>query len=157
MPTIEQTLGKLLSQHKLTIGTVESATGGLMAARIISVPGASVYCMGGIVAYHNEIKMSLAGIKYATILAYGAVSPQVAEQMATGGRKTLGVDICLSDTGIAGPDGSTEDKPVGLYYIGLATPDGVWNRKFVFKGERNQTREAAVTASLEWVVEILSR
>ncbi|AKG53879.1 molybdopterin binding motif CinA [Dehalogenimonas sp. WBC-2] len=157
MPIIEQTLGKLLLEHKLTIGTVESATGGLTAARIISVPGASVYCMGGIIAYHNEIKMSLAGVNYATLLAYGAVSSQVAEQMATGGRKALGVDICLSDTGIAGPDGGTEDKPVGLYYIGLATPKGIWNRKFVFKGERNQTREAAVIASLEWVVEILSR
>lgn len=156
MASLEQKLGELLIRKGLTIGTVESATGGLIAARIISVAGASSYCRGGVIAYHNEVKMRLAGVKYATLLAYGAVSFQVAEEMASGGRRALGVDICLSDTGIAGPGGATDDKPVGLYYIGLATPDGVWTRKFVFKGKnRQQTREAAVTAALEWVVEVL--
>ncbi len=156
MAGLEELLGELLKQKGLTIGTVESATGGLIASRIIAVPGASAYCKGGIVAYHNEVKMSLAGVKYATLLAYGAVSPQVAEEMAVGGPRRVGVDICLTDTGVAGPSGSTDDKPVGLFYLGLATPQGVRNRKFVFKGSREENQKAAVKAALEWAVEVLS-
>lgn len=153
---MEKQLGELLIKQGLSIGTVESATGGLIAARIISVPGASEYCKGGIVAYHNEIKTGLVGVEYSALLVYGAVSSQVAEQMAGGGRRVLGVDICLSDTGIAGPGGAAH-KPVGLFYIGLATPWGTWNRKFVFKGKREENRQAAVKAALEWVIETLSR
>ncbi len=152
---LEQQLLRLLDQKGLSIGTVESATGGLIAARLTSVPGASKHFKGSLVTYHNEVKMRLAGVKYETLLAYGAVSAQVAEQMAAGGRKALGVDICLSDTGIAGPGGETSDKPVGLFFIGLATPEGAWNRKFIFKGDRNACREAAVAAALKWAVEYL--
>jgi nicotinamide-nucleotide amidase len=154
--SIEQQLSKLLLDKGLTIGSVESATGGLIAATLTSVPGSSAYFKGGLVTYHNEVKMRLAGVKYETLLAYGAVSPQVAEQMAEGGRRTLGVDICLSDSGIAGPGGETNGKPVGLFYIGLATADGVWSRKFVFKGSRAENRESAVAAALKWAVEHLT-
>lgn len=150
------TAGRLLREKGLTVGTAESATGGLLAARLISVPGASDYCRGGIIAYHNEIKISLAGVKYATLLAFGAVSARVAEEMAAGGRQRLGVDICLSDTGIAGPGADGTDKPAGLFYIGLATPDGARNRKYVFKGNREHNRTAAVRVALEWLVEELS-
>lgn len=153
---LEVLAGKLLRAKGLTVGTVESATGGLLSARIISVPGASDYCRGGIVAYHNEVKISLAGVKYATLLAFGAVSSRVAEEMASGGRQRLGVDICLSDTGIAGPGADGTDKPTGLFYIGLATSEGARNRKYVFKGNRQQNRESAVRAALEWLVEELS-
>jgi nicotinamide-nucleotide amidase len=153
--SLEHQLSKLLREKGLTIGTVESATGGLISARLTSVAGSSAYFRGGLITYHNEVKMRLAGVKYETLLAYGAVSPQVAEQMAVGGRKTLGVDICLSDSGIAGPSGETDGKPVGLFYIGLATPEGVWSRKFIFKGSRNENRESAVAAALKWVVEQL--
>ena len=153
MSSIEQQLSKLLLDKGLTIGSVESATGGLIAATLTSVPGSSAYFKGGLVTYHNEVKMRLAGVKYETLLAYGAVSPQVAEQMAEGGRRTLGVDICLSDSGIAGPGGETAGKPVGLFYIGLATADGVWSRKFVFKGSRAENRESAVAAALKWAVD----
>jgi len=154
--SLEQSLIKLLAQKNLSIGTVESATGGLIAARLTSVSGASVHFKGGIVAYQNELKIRLAGVKYETLLSYGAVSAQVAEQMAAGGRKALGVDICLSDTGIAGPGGETTGKPVGLFYIGLATPEGVWSRKFIFKGDRAKNREAALTEALKWAVEYLT-
>jgi nicotinamide-nucleotide amidase len=149
-------LSKLLKDKGLTIGTVESATGGMIAERLTSVSGSSKYFKGGLVTYQNELKMRLAGVKYETLLAYGAVSPQVAEQMAAGGRKALGVDICLSDTGIAGPAGETVDKPVGLFYIGLATAVGVWNRKFIFKGDRAKNRESAATAAIKWAIEHLS-
>ena len=155
MTGLEHQLLRLLEKKDLSIGTVESATGGLIAARLTSVAGASKHFKGGLITYHNEIKMRLAGVKYETLLAYGAVSSQGAEQMAAGGRKALGVDICLSDTGIAGPGGETSDKPVGLFFIGLATPDGVWNRKFIFKGDRNECREAAAAAALKWAVEYL--
>jgi nicotinamide-nucleotide amidase len=153
LSSIEQQLSELLLDKGLTIGSVESATGGLIAATLTSVPGSSAYFKGGLVTYHNEVKMRLAGVKYETLLAYGAVSPQVAEQMAEGGRRTLGVDICLSDSGIAGPGGETAGKPVGLFYIGLATADGVWSRKFVFKGSRAENRESAVAAALKWAVD----
>lgn len=153
---LEVLVGNLLRQKGLTVGTVESATGGLLAARIIAVPGASDYCRGGIIAYHNEVKISLAGVKYATLLAFGAVSAKVAEEMAAGGRQRLGVDICLSDTGIAGPGGGSENKPAGLFYLGLATAEGVRYRKYIFKGSRQENQAAAVNAALEWLVEELS-
>ena len=125
MTGLEHQLAKLLQQKGLSIGTVESATGGLIAARLTSVAGASAFYRGSLITYHNETKMRLAGVKYETLLAYGAVSSQVAEQMAAGGRRALSVDICLSDTGIAGPGGETTGKPVGLFFIGLATPEGI--------------------------------
>jgi len=156
MTSLETQLSKLLQDKRLTIGTVESATGGMISARLTSIPGSSAYFKGGLITYHNEVKMRLAGVKYETLLAYGAVSPQVTEQMAVGGRKALGVDICLSDSGIAGPGGETAGKPVGLFYIGLATSDGAWNRKFIFKGSRAENRESAVTAALKWAIEHLS-
>ncbi len=155
MTSLEHQLSKLLQNKGLTIGTVESATGGLIASRLTSVAGASIFFRGSLVTYHNEVKMRLAGVKYETLLSYGAVSSQVAEQMAAGGRKALGVDICLSDSGIAGPGGETTGKPVGLFYIGLATPEGVWSRKFIFKGNRNENRESAAAAALKWAVELL--
>ena len=156
MTSLEHKISKLLLDKRLTIGTVESATGGMIAEKLTSITGSSKYFKGGLVTYHNELKMRLAGVKYETLLAYGAVSPQVAEQMAAGGRKALGVDICLSDSGIAGPSGDSAGKPVGLFYIGLATAEGVWNRKFIFKGSRNENRESAVAAALKWAIEHLS-
>jgi nicotinamide-nucleotide amidase len=156
MTSFEIQLSKLLREKGLTIGTVESATGGLIAAKLTSIPGSSAYFKGGLITYHNEVKMRLAGVKYESLLAYGAVSPQVAEQMAAGGRKALGVDICLSDSGIAGPGGETVDKPVGLFYIGLATAENVKTRKFIFKGGRTENRESAATAALKWAVEVLT-
>lgn len=155
MTSLETQLSKLLQDKGMTIGTVESATGGMIAEKLTSVAGASTFFKGSLIAYQNELKIRLAGVKYETLLAYGAVSPQVAEQMAAGGRKALGVDICLSDTGIAGPGGETPGKPVGLFYLGLATPEGVWNRKFIFKGDRNENRQQAVAAALKWAIELL--
>ncbi|APV43921.1 nicotinamide-nucleotide amidase/nicotinamide-nucleotide amidase [Dehalogenimonas formicexedens] len=156
MTSLENQLAKLLQDHGLIIGTVESATGGMIAERLTSVSGASKYFKGGLVTYHNELKIRLCGVRYETLLAYGAVSPQVAEEMAAGGRKALGVDICLSDSGIAGPGGESAGKPVGLFYIGLATPEGVWSRKFIFKGNRGENRGQAVAAALKWAVEHLA-
>ncbi|MEL7562319.1 CinA family protein [Dehalogenimonas sp. 4OHTPN] len=155
MAVEEQKIAESLLRRGLSIGTVESATGGLIAVRLTSVPGASEFFRGGLITYHNEIKLRLASVKYETLMNYGAVSAQVAEEMAAGGRRTLGVDICLSDTGIAGPGGETSAKPLGLFYIGLATPEGTWSRKFIFKGDRDKNRESAAAAALKWAAEYL--
>ncbi len=107
MASLEEKIGSLLRQRGLTLGVVESATGGLISHRLTNVPGSSDYYKGSVTAYSNEAKVKVVGVKAETIDQYGAVSSQVAEEMADGGRKVLGVDICLADTGIAGPSGAT--------------------------------------------------
>jgi PncC family amidohydrolase len=149
-------IGEMLRERKLTLGCVESATGGLLSAIITDIPGSSDYYKGAITSYSNQIKMNLAGVGKETLDNYGAVSPQVAEEMASGGRKALDVDICLSDTGIAGPGGATEKKAVGLFYLGLSHKDGTFNRRLNLSGDRQQNREAAAKEALLWLKEYLS-
>jgi nicotinamide-nucleotide amidase len=155
MAAPEEEIGRLLREKKLTLGTVESATGGLIAARIINVAGSSDYFRGGIVAYSNEVKMRCVGVRKETLDEQGAVSAPVAEQMAAGGRRVLRVDVCLSDTGIAGPGGATSGKPVGLFYLGLADQDGASARRHVFSGTREENRQQAVDAALAWLTTYL--
>src|SRR3990170_8721469 len=143
MASLEQDIGDLLRQKKLTLGVVESATGGLLSHLITNVPGSSDYYKGSVTAYSNETKIKLVGVKEATLNKYGAVSAQVAEEMARGGRKVLGVDICLSDTGVAGPGGATQGKPVGLFYIGLAHQGGTYSQKHNFHSDREQNKRSA--------------
>jgi nicotinamide-nucleotide amidase len=149
-------IGKLLKVHKLTLGAVESATGGLISHLITNTPGSSDYYQGSITSYSNGIKMQLVGVKKTTLEQYGAVSSRVAEEMAEGGRRVLGVDICVADTGIAGPTGATPNKPIGLFYLGLSNKNGTFNRKHLFKGTREQNKEQAANAALQWVKEYLS-
>ena len=115
MSSLEQEVGTLLHQKGLTLGLVESATGGLISHLITNVPGSSDYYKGSVTAYSNQAKINLVGVGEETIKKYGAVSSKVAEEMAQEGRKVLAVDICLADTGIAGPGGATPGKPVGLF------------------------------------------
>ncbi len=139
----------------LTLGAVESATGGLISHLITGVPGCSTSYLGSIISYSNSVKISVVGVKAATIDKYGAVSAPVARQMADGGRRVLGVDICVADTGIAGPTGATLEKPVGLFYIGLADAGGVHSRRHVFNGTRDENKISASMAALVWVAEYL--
>ena len=155
MTSLEQEIGNLLSQRGLTLGVVESATGGLISHLITNVPGSSDYYKGSITAYSNEIKIKVAGVKEDTINKYGAVSYQVAEEMAQGGRETLDADICLADTGIAGPTGATPQKPLGLFYIGLSHKSGTYSQKHVFQGSREQNKRSAAEAALSWLKEYL--
>lgn len=155
MARLEKEIGDLLRQKGLTLGTVESATGGLISHLITNVPGSSDYYKGSITAYSNEIKIRVMGVKADTIKRYGAVSSQTAEEMAAGGRRVLGADICLSDTGIAGPGGATPGKPVGLFYIGLSHQGGTYNRRHVFQGSRLQNKKNAVEVALGWLKEYL--
>lgn len=155
MVILEQEVGNLLRQKGLTLGVVESATGGLISHRLTNVPGSSDYYKGAVSAYSNETKVKVVGVKAETINTYGAVSYQVAEEMAEGGRKVLAVDICLADTGIAGPGGATAGKPVGLFYIALSHASGTYSRKHNFTGNREQNKQSAAEAALDWLREYL--
>jgi nicotinamide-nucleotide amidase len=148
-------IGDLLRRRGLTLGVVESATGGLISHLITAVPGSSDYFKGAVIAYSNEIKNKVIGVKLATLRKFGAVTPRVAEEMASGGCKVLAVDICVSDTGIAGPGGATAGKPVGLFYLGLASDKGVFSRKIELSGDRAENKLAAALATLDWLKEYL--
>lgn len=156
MSSLEQEIGELLRQKGLTLGAVESATGGLISHRITNVPGSSDYYKGSITSYSNEAKMKLVGVKADTLKKYGAVSRQVAEEMADGGRKALNVDICIADTGIAGPGGATTEKPVGLFYLGLAHKSGILTQKHIFPGNREQNKQSAAESALRWLKDFLT-
>ncbi len=155
MADLEQEVGNLLRQKGLTLGIVESATGGLISHLITDIPGSSDYYKGSVTAYSNEVKIKVVGVKADTINKYGAVSYQVAEEMAQGGRKILATDICLADTGIAGPSGATPGKPVGLFYIGLSHQAGTYSQKHSFQGNREQNKRQATEAALGWLKEYL--
>jgi len=155
MAHLEKEIGDIVRQKGLTLGSVESATGGLVSHLITNVPGSSDYYKGSITAYSNETKVKVVGVKADTINEYGAVSHQVAEEMAQGGRKVLAVDICLADTGIAGPGGATPGKPVGLFYIGLSHQAGTYSQEHHFQGDREQNKKAAAEAALAWLKEYL--
>ncbi|MDP2917452.1 MAG: CinA family protein [Dehalococcoidia bacterium] len=155
MYSIEHEVGDLLRKKKLWLGAVESASGGLISHLVTNVTGSSDYYLGSITSYHNEVKIKVVGVKRETIESYGAVSPQVAGEMAQGGRRVLGADICVADTGIAGPGGATPDKPVGLFYIGLSHKGGTFSRKHLFHGDREQNKRLAAEAALSWVKEYL--
>jgi nicotinamide-nucleotide amidase len=153
--SLEEEVGALLRQKGLTLGVVESASGGLISHRITNVPGSSDYYKGSVTAYSNEVKIKVVGVREATINRYGAVSAEVAEEMAQGGRRLLAADICLADTGIAGPSGATPEKPVGLFYIGLSHKGGTFSRKHNSQGDREQNKQSAAEAALGWLKEYL--
>jgi nicotinamide-nucleotide amidase len=153
--SLEQEVGNLLRQKGLTLGLVESASGGLISHRITNIPGSSDYYKGSVTAYSNEVKSKVVGVSEDTINQYGAVSSQVAEEMAQGGRNILNADICLADTGIAGPSGATPGKPVGLFYIGLSHGERTLSRKHISQGDREQNKHSAAEEALLWLKEYL--
>ncbi len=155
MSNLAQDVVNLLCQKGLTLGVVESATGGLISHLVTNVPGSSNCYLGSITSYSNQAKIGIVGVSEESINRYGAVSPQVAEEMARGGRRVLNVDICAADTGIAGPAGATPEKPVGLFYIGLAHKDGTLSRKHNFTSSREENKHHAAEAALSWVKEYL--
>jgi len=137
----------------LTVALAESCTGGLVAATITEVAGSSGYFLGGVVSYSNDAKATFLDVAQGTLDAHGAVSAQVAKAMAAGARARFGASLAASITGVAGPDGGSEEKPIGLTYVGLATAAGVDVRRYQFAGDRAGNREAAARAALEWLVE----
>lgn len=138
--TIEDAVAKLLIDKKLTIATAESCTGGLLAHRLTNVSGSSKYFIGGVVSYSNDVKIEQVGVKKETIIAHGAVSEQTAGEMATKIQNKFQSDIGIGITGIAGPTGGTNEKPVGLVYIGLAIKDKLIVRRFLFLKDRKANK-----------------
>lgn len=141
-------LGKVLREQKLTIGTVESCTGGAIAAKITSISGASDYFKGSLITYSNELKEKFAHVNSDTIEKFGAVSQEVVEEMAIKGRVELDVDACISVSGIAGPDGGTNEKPVGTVWIAIATKNRTFSKKFLFGDHRDRNIQMTVLTAL---------
>jgi PncC family amidohydrolase len=150
-------IGALLSDQRATLSTAESCTGGLLGHLLTNQPGSSNWYVGGIVSYSNDLKHGLLAVRRDTLEAEGAVSAAVAAQMALGARQAFDTDYAISVTGIAGPGGGTEEKPVGLTFIGVATPDQVIVRRFVWTGCRQGNKQSSATAAFELLYEILEK
>lgn len=146
--TLEKAVVDLLVANKLTITCAESCTGGGLSARLINVPGVSEVYKSGLVTYSNKAKRKLLGVKKGTLDKKGAVSSQTAEEMAKGAANVTKADVSVALTGIAGPDGGTKEKPVGLVYIACNVKGKVTVEEFHFKGNRSKVREAAISAAL---------
>ena len=142
---------RLLRERGLTLATAESCTGGMVAARLTDVPGVSDVFVGSVVAYANDVKASSLGVPEATLAEFGAVSAETAEAMAEGARARLGADVAVSVTGVAGPDGGTEEKPVGLVYLHASGPMGERAQRLDLPGDRATIRTRATVAALHLI------
>ena len=157
---LETILGELLKQQNATIATAESCTGGRLAAALNAQAGSSAYFMGSVVAYANEVKEQVLGVEHDTLMRYGAVSEQTVRQMAEGVRRLMHTDYAIATSGIAGPDGGTEDKPVGTVWIAWATPWGTWAERFQFGVARLRqqiTLRAVTTALVELIQSLITK
>jgi nicotinamide-nucleotide amidase len=146
---LELRVGQALKARGWTLAVGESCTGGLLSHRLTQVPGSSEYFLGGVVAYSNSAKQALLGVDELTLTEHGAVSAETAKEMARGARSAFLVHVGLSVTGIAGPDGGTPDKPVGLTYVGVVTPVGERVERFMWPGDREANKQASAEAALD--------
>jgi nicotinamide-nucleotide amidase len=145
----EAQVGAALRERSLTVAVAESCTGGLVLHRLTNIPGSSAYVLGGVVAYANAIKQGVLKVKQGTLIAHGAVSAETAQEMADGVRELFKADYAVSITGVAGPDGGTAEKPVGLTYIALAGPDGQHAaERHLWDGDRAAVKAASAEAAL---------
>jgi len=147
--TMEEAVVRLLSKHDLTVTTAESCTGGMIASKIVNVPGASDVFNEGFITYSNKAKRKILDVSKNTLKKYGAVSEQTAKEMALGGVFAADADACIAVTGVAGPDGGTEEKPVGLVYIACCLKDEVTVKECHFHGTRMEVREQSANAALD--------
>ena len=154
--TLEAHVGKRLKEKGLKLSLAESCTGGLVGDRITNLPGSSEYFMGSVVAYAYEAKVALLGVSWDTLNSRGAVSHETVLEMARGARKAMSTDIAVSVSGIAGPGGATDEKPVGTTWIGLVTGDGEWTRYFRFSGGRVDNKSSAADAALQMLLDYLN-
>ena len=152
---LEVSLGRLLARRGIRLAVAESCTGGLISHRITNVPGSSEYYLGGVIAYAYQVKESVLGVPQESLERFGAVSQEVAIEMARGVRLYLGADIGVSVTGIAGPGGGTPEKPVGLTWIGFSVPGGEQAWKYIWEGDRLQVKYQSTEAVLRILVEYL--
>ena len=146
------------SAKGITIGVVESCTGGLLGAAITAMPGSSSVFQGGFLTYSNKLKMQLVGVSLETLKNYGAVSEHTAKEMANGARKALGTDLVISITGIAGPGGGTDEKPVGTVCFGLSSKDETLTETQLFENlSRNRVRDYAVMHAMTRLYEAIGK
>lgn len=145
---LETVIGRLLKTKKYRLGLAESCTGGLIGHRITNVPGSSDYYLGGVNSYSNRLKIGFLGVREGTLATYGAVSPETAKEMAEGVKERTGADVGLATTGIAGPGGGSETKPVGLVYLAVALPERTEVERRIFPFDRIGNKEAAAQAGL---------
>ncbi|MEP6849954.1 MAG: competence/damage-inducible protein A [Acidobacteriota bacterium] len=148
---MEEVIGAMLAERGKTLAVAESCTGGLIAERLTDIAGSSRYFIEGSVTYSNDAKIRTLGVKPETLESFGAVSPETAEEMAAGMRERAGTDFAISVTGIAGPDGGSEEKPVGTVFLGLSYKGGTRSRKFTFPGDRFLIRWRSSQAALEFL------
>jgi PncC family amidohydrolase len=153
MESLEDVLGELLVRRGLRLAVAESCTGGLVSHRITNVPGSSEYYLGGVTAYAYQVKERVLGVSKESLDRYGAVSQEVAIEMARGVRLHLNADIGVSVTGIAGPGGGTPEKPVGLTWIGFSIPDREQAWRYLWEGDRLRVKEQSAEAVLRILVD----
>lgn len=154
---MEEELVEILTKKQYKITTAESCTGGLVAATIVNVSGASEVFQAGFVTYANEAKEKELGVKSETLQTYGAVSEKTAKEMAIGCAAHAKAQVGISTTGIAGPGGGTVEKPVGLVYIGCAVRSNVYVEKNVFSGDRQQVRRQAADRAIGFALECIKK
>lgn len=142
-----------LIEKKIVVATAESCTGGMIASAITDVPGSSAVFGYGMVTYSNEAKTAILGVKEETLEKFGAVSEETAYEMVRGLQRVSGADVAISVTGIAGPGGGSEQKPVGLVYMGLAKGEEVYVKKNLFSGSRDEIRHQTVSTALHFIAE----
>lgn len=145
---LSEVIGQLLSENHQTVSTVESCTGGALAKSLTAISGSSAYYMGSLLTYSNEMKQKLADVSEQDLIDHGAVSQAVVEAMAKGGLNKVGTDFCISTSGIAGPNGGTDEKPVGTVWIGIASKKGVFSKRFQFGTDRARNIEMTVNTAL---------
>ncbi|MGZ4158969.1 MAG: nicotinamide-nucleotide amidohydrolase family protein, partial [Bacteroidia bacterium] len=146
--SLEELVGKLLKEKKKTVSTAESCTGGYISHLITRIPGSSEYYIGSVISYAYEIKETELGVPHEVILKHGAVSKPVVEQMAKAIREKYKTDYSIAASGIAGPDGGTEEKPVGTVWVAIATPEKVISEKFLFGNHRERNIQKTANAAL---------
>jgi len=149
--TMEAVVGELLREQEMTLSVAESCTGGLIGHRLTSISGSSLYFERGLIVYSNRSKIEILGVRQQTIDSYGAVSDQTVREMVAGVKKTAKTDMGLAVTGIAGPLGGTEDKPVGTVFIGLSVHGKVFSGHYRFSGDRDKVKLNATEMALDWV------
>ncbi len=149
--SMEGVVGRLLTEREMTVATAESCTGGLIAERFTDVPGSSAYFLGGVVSYSNEAKAAMLGVPEDMLEKHGAVSEPVVRAMAEGARARFGSDFGVATSGISGPGGGTEDKPVGLVWIAIARDEGTHSDSFVFQVDRSRHRRLTAQVALDWI------
>jgi nicotinamide-nucleotide amidase len=153
---LSQQVGDALTKQHLTICTAESCTGGLILSILTDIAGSSAYVLGGIVTYSNEAKMQRVNVQEQTLIQFGAVSEPTAREMAVGVRQVFDTDYSLSVTGIAGPGGGTDEKPVGLTFIGLAHRDGIVAvQRHIWDGTRIENKQSSVHAALTLLLTVI--